>query len=367
MKKQYSVKITEKTALSGFAALTVFIAAFIVFSFICVPRVYADETQEEDTSRATTQEEGTVLSYSRDSDGYITGLTCTTDGEKYTDGWLEYEGNTYYFRGGGQAILDEFRKLTGPDGNEGYYYFNRKGQMFTGGFKKLAVNGIVAQYYFGEDGRAYTGGVRAAAHKKGGVSYYYFGAKGRATTDFYISELNDTIKDRITGISYPADDTNAAVHYSDLRYVHVLHYNFKHKVKEGEIICNKAIAEDLLEIFKELYENEYEIAKIRLIDEYGGDDDASCEDDNTSCFNYRVTTGGSTLSRHAYGMAIDINPYENPYVTKYNGDRPYADRSKDFEHKITTSDLCYKLFTERGFKWGGSWINIKDYQHFEKK
>ena len=265
------------------------------------------------------------------------------------------------------ATAGELKKVHEEDGSVSLYFYKNNGQLLTDGFKKLTVGGREALYYFGEDGKAYTGGVQAATHKNGTVSYYYFGSKGRAVTDFYISKLNDTIKDRITGISYPADDTNAAIHYDDLRYVHVLYYNFKHKVKEGEIICNKSIANDLLEIFTELYENEYEIAKIRLIDEYGGDDDASCEDDNTSCFNYRLTTGGSSLSKHAYGTAIDINPYENPYVTKYNSDRPYADRSKDFDHKITTSDLCYKLFTEHGFKWGGSWINIKDYQHFEKQ
>jgi len=341
-----------------------FIFTLIVISLFMVPASNLHLTLADEADAAGS---GIVLSYEYDEDGRISALTCTVDGEKYRDGWLDYSGKTYYFRGGGLAITDEFRKLTAPDGSEGFYYFNKKGQMFTGGFKKLTIKGIEALYYFGKDGKAYTGGVKAAAHKNGTVSYYYFGAKGRANTGFYISEINDTIKKRITGISYPADDSKAAIHYGDLRYVHVLHYNFKHKVKEGEIICNKSIADDLLEIFTELYESEYEIAKIRLIDEYGGDDDASCEDDNTSCFNYRLTTGGSSLSKHAYGKAIDINPYENPYVTKYNTDRPYADRSKAFDHKITTSDLCYKLFTEHGFKWGGSWINIKDYQHFEKQ
>ena len=74
-------------------------------------------------------------------------------------------------------------------------------------------------------------------------------------------------------------------------YVHVLHYDFEGGVKEGELICNRKIGQDLLDIFCSLYENEYPIEKMRLIDCYGGDDDASMEDNNTSCFNYRLVMG----------------------------------------------------------------------------
>ena len=98
-------------------------------------------------------------------------------------------------------------------------------------------------------------------------------------------------------------------------------------------------------------------------------------DNNTSCFNYRVIAGTSKLSNHSYGMAIDINPFFNPYVTFPNGEphasptgsEYYIDRDKDFAYKITTDDLAYKLFTEHGFTWGGNWKSSKDYQHFEKK
>lgn len=100
----------------------------------------------------------------------------------------------------------------------------------------------------------------------------------------------------------------------------------------------------------------------------------SMEDNNTSCFNYRVVDGTSSLSKHAYGMAIDINPLYNPYVTYPKGKRRvspaagavYADRNKDFPYKIDKNDLCYQLFTEHGFTWGGSWKTMKDYQHFQK-
>ena len=185
------------------------------------------------------------------------------------------------------------------------------------------------------------------------------------------------MKDYITGVSYPAPENQAGmvIGYDDLRLLHVLYYDFNGEVQEGEIICNNKIADDLNEIFEELFEAGYQIEKIRLIDEYGGDDELSMEDNNTSCFNYRVVSGSKNLSKHAYGMAIDINPFYNPYVTGIDtgnikiepvGSEKYADRSADFEHKIDEDDLCCKLFKEHGFTWGGDWDNRKDYQHFQK-
>ncbi|MBP3474886.1 MAG: M15 family metallopeptidase [Lachnospiraceae bacterium] len=211
---------------------------------------------------------------------------------------------------------------------------------------------------------------------------------------FYYEPLNETIKQRITGISYPvtesladktaipsvnmiADDTVPAVSYDDLRYVRVLHYDFDDREKEGELICNKAIAEDMVEIFYELYQSDYQIEQIRLVDEYSGDDTLSMMDNNTSCFNYRVVDGTDSLSKHAYGLAIDINPFYNPYIVfgrnedgsdyiSPKGSEVYADRSQNFAYKIDENDLCYRLFKEHGFTWGGDWNSCKDYQHFQK-
>lgn len=192
---------------------------------------------------------------------------------------------------------------------------------------------------------------------------------------FYYESLNDTIKERITGISYPADDKNAAISYDTLRYVNVIYYNFQGEPQTGELICHKAIAQDLVEIFYELYEARYPIEKIALIDDYQGDDELSMQDNNTSCFNYRTRPSGS-LSNHAYGLAVDLNPFYNPYVASRNdgsvhvapaGSENYADRDQVFDYKIDRDDLACRLFTAHGFTWGGSWRSVKDYQHFEKE
>lgn len=200
------------------------------------------------------------------------------------------------------------------------------------------------------------------------------------TEGFYYEPVSDNLRRYITGISYPSsDDTDniaePEITVDELRYVHIWHYDFDGNPAEGELICNESIAQDLVEIFYELYRNEYHLEKVLLIDEYDGDDTASMEDNNTSCFNYRLVEGSTHLSKHAYGLAVDVNPFYNPYIT-YEKDGAekvspaaavsYADRSSDFAYKIDENDLCYKLFIQHGFTWGGNWNSSKDYQHFQK-
>lgn len=186
----------------------------------------------------------------------------------------------------------------------------------------------------------------------------------------------DAIYNRINGKSYRANDN---IGLSDLKYLKILHYNFEHQIQVGEIIVNEAISEDVLNIFRELYDAEYEIQSVYLVDNYwAGDGDstdtASIEVNNTSAFNYREVTGGGNLSNHAYGCAIDINPQQNPYVWYYNGQAQwthsnasdYIDRTSGNPHVIVAGDTCHSIFTKYGFSWGGDWSNPVDYQHFEK-
>lgn len=189
---------------------------------------------------------------------------------------------------------------------------------------------------------------------------------------FYSTEISEEIKQRIWNISYKE---NKNISLNELRYLRVLHRGFDGNTYVGELIVNQVITQDILEIMKELYYNDYPIEKMVLIDEYAGDDEASMEDNNTSAFNYRAISGTTTLSKHSLGMAIDINPKYNPYVvTRANGEIvispengiTYADRTKDFSYKIDENDLCVRLFLEHGFSWGGNWTSPKDYQHFEK-
>ena len=195
-------------------------------------------------------------------------------------------------------------------------------------------------------------------------------AAAEEDTDFYMTEITDELFERIKGKSFKDDCT---LPREDLRYLHVLHKDVAGEIHEGEMIVNRHIAEDVLAILKELYEHDYPIEKIRLIDEYDADDLASMEDNNSSSFNFRLISHTNRVSKHGRGLAVDINTLYNPYTKVVDGERiieplsgePYLDREASFDYKIEKGDLCYQLFTEHGFVWGGEWPDRKDYQHFE--
>lgn len=189
---------------------------------------------------------------------------------------------------------------------------------------------------------------------------------------FVVEEISDSVFARMWKKSYKE---NCTIPRTDLRYVKALHFTLEGKIQVGEIVCNKAIAQDLVEIFRALYDAKYPIQRMVLVDNYDALDEPSMTANNTSCFNFRFISGTTKLSNHSQGRAIDINTLYNPYVkTRTDGTlyvepeagRPYADRTKTFSYKIDHEDLCYKLFIEHGFEWGGDWHSVKDYQHFEK-
>lgn len=189
---------------------------------------------------------------------------------------------------------------------------------------------------------------------------------------FTVSEIDDRTFERMRGRSYKAECTVAR---SELRYITLLHYDLEGRIRLGELVCNKAIAADLVEIFRTLYAARYPIERMVLIDEYNASDRASMLANNSSAFNFRFIAGTHVLSSHSRGMAVDINPLYNPYVKVREGRTtvdppeaaPYVDRTRDFPCKIDRNDLCYKEFIRHGFTWGGDWKSLKDYQHFEKK
>lgn len=189
---------------------------------------------------------------------------------------------------------------------------------------------------------------------------------------FVEEPISDAVFDRMKGKSFAS---NCTTNRADLRYLKLLHRNRKGKTQRGELVCNKAIAKDLIEIFKRLYEADYVIERMVLVDEYDANDEKSMTANNTSCFNFRYVTGSRKVSKHGQGMAIDINPLYNPCYDTRNGKvepaagKPYATNrtsSNPSLMMIDKKDLCYRLFVQHGFRWGGNWKTKKDYQHFER-
>ena len=143
--------------------------------------------------------------------------------------------------------------------------------------------------------------------------------------------------------------------------------------RRGEMIVAKSVAGDVLDIFAELFKEGFQIAGMRPVYTFEGDDNKSMAANNTSAFNCRAVTGGRRLSEHAFGRAIDINPIENPYVRRGRvvpgAGRDYA-RPKKREEKIRglirSNGIVVKAFKRKKWKWGGNWRSAKDYQHFSR-
>ncbi len=188
---------------------------------------------------------------------------------------------------------------------------------------------------------------------------------------FAAEKIPDGVWQRMQGKTYKK---NPYIGRNDLRHIRALHWDYDQKSHIGEMIVNKQIADVVVGIFRKLYDAKYPIQRMVLPDVYNADDETQMRDNNSSSFCYRAISGTRKLSKHARGLAIDINTLYNPYYKdRANGTRyvqpatatKFCKRDWAFPYKIDKSDLCYKLFTEAGFEWGGSWTSCKDYQHFE--
>lgn len=185
---------------------------------------------------------------------------------------------------------------------------------------------------------------------------------------FTKSEISEEVKSRMIGKSMPAD---ATISFDELSYLTITYLDYNGKTKQGEMVVHKKLADEVLDIFKEIYNSKFPIERMRLVDDYGASDHTSMVNNNTSAFCYRTIAGTNKVSNHGKGVAIDINPFYNPHVLKSSGKvnppeaSKYADRSLNAKGMIKYNDVVYKAFTSRGWKWGGNWNN-PDYQHFEK-
>lgn len=189
-----------------------------------------------------------------------------------------------------------------------------------------------------------------------------------AISEIYTSsEIPNNILEKMIGKSIPV---NAKIDIKQLSYLRITYWGFDEKVHIGEMIVNRFLSQEVLDIFKEVYDKKYPIEKMKLIDEYQANDEKSMSDNNTSAFCYRVIANTDTLSKHSLGKAIDVNPLYNPYVVRTSispaKGKKYANRDIITKGMIIKGDALYNAFIKRGWSWGGNWTNVKDYQHFEK-
>ncbi len=192
-----------------------------------------------------------------------------------------------------------------------------------------------------------------------------------------ITPITDDIKKRmLEGNSWRK---GCPVGLSDLRYIRIKHFNFKGGNSTGELIVHKDVVNSVNNIFEELYNIKYPINQMRLVSDFKGNDWKSIEADNSSALNCRSVTGNKKKwSNHAYGKAIDINPIENPYISrkgyishktsvKYRKRVHMQSRGIADKAMLLKNDKATKIFKKYGWSWGGDWNSVKDYQHFSFK
>jgi hypothetical protein len=181
-----------------------------------------------------------------------------------------------------------------------------------------------------------------------------------------ISPLKPALRTQMTGVSW---HRGCPVPLSGLRLLTLSYRGFDHRAHMGRLIVNRSVAKQVVGVFRRLYRAGFPIRRMRLIDAYGGSDFRSIEADNTSAFNCRAATGSSSWSNHAYGLAIDVNPIENPYVTAsgsvaHRASRPYLNRSRIRRGMAYSGGALVGAFRSIDWGWGGYWSGVKDYQHF---
>ncbi len=166
--------------------------------------------------------------------------------------------------------------------------------------------------------------------------------------------------------------TNPKVGCDRLRLVKFRYFGFDGQTHDdGEIVVMDAAALHVLRVFDALRKMRFPIFKARPIDEFEGNDDASTRANNTSAFNDRNVSGGSAPSLHAYGLAIDLNPVQNPFLVRTDGairiDPPAgADYLNRTSERPGMAEAVVRVFADGGFLiWGGHWHNPIDYQHFQ--
>lgn len=180
-----------------------------------------------------------------------------------------------------------------------------------------------------------------------------------------VSWLDAPTRQRMRGSSWRP---GCPVLLDRLRLVSITYVGFDATARHGRLVLHRRWADEVLEVFRRLYERGFPIRRVRLIDRFDADDRTSMRHDNTSAFNCRTVAGTDVWSQHAYGRAIDINPVENPYVdgssVSPRRGREYLDRSDLRPGMIAKRDVVWRAFHRIGWEWGGTWRSARDYQHF---
>ncbi|MGC0371904.1 MAG: hypothetical protein DGJ47_000605 [Rickettsiaceae bacterium] len=187
---------------------------------------------------------------------------------------------------------------------------------------------------------------------------------------FKVKILNDNIIEKMK--YHHIWTKKCPVPLSDLVLIELIHYDFHYQKTIGEIIVHKKVASSTVKIFKQLYDIKFPIHSVKLIDEFAGDDNLSMSMNNSSGFNYRKIENSDLISMHSYGLAIDINPVQNPYIINPGSDNEkiIPEKSNEFRdrsrQRLGMVEKIVHIFQNNEFsEWGGEWSAPVDYHHFQ--
>jgi hypothetical protein len=157
----------------------------------------------------------------------------------------------------------------------------------------------------------------------------------------------------------------------ELAHVLLTFWGFEGQRHTGELLLNRSVAADVVAVFRRLYAARFPFEQLAIATRADLEAPPTGDGNGTGGFVCRPTTGStSTFSQHAYGLAIDIDPFQNPYV---KGDlvlpelaSSYLDRGRARPGMITPDGVVVRAFASIGWTWGGTWQSLKDYQHFSQ-
>jgi hypothetical protein len=183
---------------------------------------------------------------------------------------------------------------------------------------------------------------------------------------YYAARLSPSLQALMNGRSW---HPGCPVPLSALRYVRISYWGFDRQAHLGGMVVNQSAVRPLRKTWAMLWAARFPIRNMRIVDRYGGSDYDSIQADNTSAFNCRNKTGSTSWSEHAFGLAIDVNPIENPYVTAngttaHPGSVPYLNRRDVRPGMAVPGGRLVRAFNAIGWGWGGRWPRPTDYQHF---
>lgn len=180
-----------------------------------------------------------------------------------------------------------------------------------------------------------------------------------------VTAVPAAVRSRMEGVSWHGGDPRCP-RWADLAYLQLDHLGFD-GVARGELVVAAALAARTVQLLGRLWQLGLPIRQLRLVDDFGGSDDASMAADNSSAFNFRRVDGTDLLSQHALGRAIDLNPVENPWrrpdrILPEAG-RAFADRGVIRPGMIVRPGPVVAAFDELGWEWGGDWRHAFDDHH----